>query len=107
MQVNKISNTTFESNAPKKRFGNVMPKPQILYNENGIFDFVNILKRDSNNSSKQVLILFEKYYKIKQENKKLELENKELESKQKELIEEKVNNLKSQINNFTIFAHTI
>ena len=91
----------FDHMAPKKRFGNVNPKPQILYNENGIFDFVNILKGDSNNSSKQVLILFEKYYKIKQENKKLELENKELESKQKELIEEKVNNLKSQINNFT------
>ena len=50
----------FDHMAPKKRFGNAIQKPQILYNENGIFDFVNILKRDSNNSSKQVLILFEK-----------------------------------------------
>ena len=93
------SKAFFDHMAPKKRYGTEHLPPKINYDENGIFDFVKILKNDMNDSSQQKIILFEKYYKIKIDNKKLEDDIKELEEKKKQLIEEKINNLDNQLKN--------
>ena len=89
----------FDHMAPKRRYGTDNLSPEINYDENGIFDFVKILKNDMNDSSQQKIILFEKYYKTKIDNKKLEDDIKELEEKKKQLIEEKISNLDSQLKN--------
>ena len=39
--------------AAKKRHGNVEVIPDIKYDENGIFDFVNILKNDESDSNQE------------------------------------------------------
>ena len=87
----------FDHISPKKRHGNMEVPPEIKYDENGIFDFANILKNDKIDSSQPRNILFDKYYKTKVDAIRLEKGIKELEGKQKELIEEKINNLQSQI----------
>ena len=91
----------FDHIAPKTRYGKIGNIPQIKYDENGIFDFPNIVKNDSNQSSQQKVIIFEKYYKTQVNCKKLEEDIKDLEFKQKELIEEKVNNLNNQLKNIS------
>ena len=89
----------FDHLTPKQRFGKKEEEPQIKYDENGVFDFIKIIKSDVNDSSQKKIILFEKYYNTKVECKQLEKDIKDLEIKQKELIEEKVKNLESQIKN--------
>ena len=95
--VKEKSKVLFDHLAPKKRYGNNDRIPQAKFDENGILDFVNILKSDSTDSSQEKNIIFEKYHKTKVDSKKIENEIKELEIKQKELIEEKVNTLQNQI----------
>ena len=87
----------FDHISPKKRHGNDEIPPEIKYDENGIFDFANILRNDRIDSSQPKIVLFDKYYKTTLDSQKLKNDIKELEGKQKELIEEKVNNLQSQI----------
>ena len=89
----------FDHYAPKRRFGKSEANPQIKYDENGIFDFGKIARNDTNDSSQQKVIIFDKYYQMKINSKKLEEDIKDLEIKQKELIEEKITNLNSQLKN--------
>ena len=97
--IYKQNKICFDHLAPKHRFDKKEDTPQISYDENGIFDFINIIKHDENDSSQKKIILFEKYYNTKVECKKIEKDINDLEIKQKELIEEKVKNLEIQINN--------
>ena len=101
LNVRDKSKVLFDHIAAKKRHGNVEVIPDIKYDENGIFDFVNILKNDESDSNQERIILFNKYFKTKVESQKIEEDIKELESKQKELIDEKVNNLQTQIKNIS------
>ena len=100
---NDINNTKgfFDHLAPKKRYGAVQDKPKIKYDENGIFDFLSILKNDINDSSQQKIAIFEKYLQTRNNVKELEGDIKELEIKQKKLIDDKVNKLKTEIYNST------
>ena len=83
--IYKQNKICFDHLAPKHRFDKKEDAPQIKYDENGIFDFINIIKHDENDSSQKKIILFEKYYNTKVECKKIEKDINDLEIKQKEL----------------------
>ena len=85
LNIKDKSKVLFDHMAAKKRHGNSEVIPEIKYNENGIFDFINILKNDEDDSNQQRIIIFNKYYKTKVESKKIEEDIKELESKKKRI----------------------
>ena len=101
ISVKERSKVLFDHLAPKKRHNNKDRAPEAKLDENGIFDFVGILKNDRNDSSQQKNILFEKYYKTRVDCKKIQEDIIDLETKKKELIEEKVKSLQNQIKNVT------
>ena len=98
MHKNKSKNRYFDPKEPIERVEYVLPSQPILYDNNGIFDFLSIYK---DSQSIEAVEKMDEYCQLKLDFNKIVEENAVLESKQKELIESKCKTLEEEIKHIT------